>query len=60
MPAFDAIPHIRAGRLVEILPELAARRMPVFALYPHRRYMSQRVKVFVAWMRELLDVHLHV
>lgn len=40
------------GRLVEILPTYRAEPMPVSLLYPHRRNLSRRVQVFMAWLGE--------
>lgn len=45
---------LRAGRLVEVLPRLRARPMPVSILYPHRRQLSRRVRVFMDWLEQLL------
>jgi DNA-binding transcriptional LysR family regulator len=45
---------LRSGRLVEVLPRLRARPMPVAILYPHRRQLSRRVRVFVDWLEGLL------
>jgi DNA-binding transcriptional LysR family regulator len=46
--------ELRSGRLVEVLPRLRARPMPVAILYPHRRQLSRRVRVFVDWLEGLL------
>ncbi len=45
---------LKARRIVEILPKLRARPMPVNILYPHRRQLSRRVRVFIEWLEELL------
>ena len=46
--------HIEAGELVEVLPRLRAEPMPVSIVYPHRRNLSRRVRVFMDWLAELL------
>jgi DNA-binding transcriptional LysR family regulator len=46
--------ELRSGRLVEVLPSLRARPMPVSILYPHRRQLSRRVRVFMDWLEALL------
>lgn len=46
--------ELRSGRLVEVLPRLRARPMPVSILYPHRRQLSRRVRVFMDWLEALL------
>lgn len=43
-------PDLAAGRLVEVLPRLRARPMPVTLLYPHRRQLSRRVRAFLDWL----------
>jgi DNA-binding transcriptional LysR family regulator len=46
--------ELRTGRLVEVLPRLRARPMPISILYPHRRQLSRRVRVFMDWLEALL------
>ncbi len=46
--------ELRSGRLVEVLPRLRARPMPVSILYPHRRQLSRRVRVFIEWLEALI------
>jgi DNA-binding transcriptional LysR family regulator len=46
--------HLKTGQLVEVLPKLRARPMPVSILYPHRRQLSRRVRAFMDWLAELL------
>lgn len=45
---------MQRGRLVEILPKLRARPMPISILYPHRRQLSRRVRVFMDWLEALI------
>ena len=47
-----------SGALVEVLAEFAPSPTPVSILYPSRRQLSARVRVFVAWLEELLAPHL--
>lgn len=44
---------LRTKKLVEILPQYRAEPMPVSLIYPHRRNLSRRVHVFMAWLTEL-------
>ncbi|WP_315769622.1 MULTISPECIES: LysR family transcriptional regulator [unclassified Bradyrhizobium] len=39
--------HLRDGRLVHVLPEIATRGFPIHALWPHTRQMSPKVRVVV-------------
>jgi DNA-binding transcriptional LysR family regulator len=58
VPSIGALPFIGSGELVEVLPEYQAEPMPVSLLYAHRRNLSQRVKVFMAWMTEMMEPYL--
>lgn len=42
-----------SGRLVEVMPRHRAESMPVSILYPHRRQLSRRVRVFIDWVAAL-------
>lgn len=60
IPAYDVRADIAAGRLVEVMPDHVAAPMPIALLYPHRRQMTQRLRVFADWLvdlirREVLD-----
>jgi DNA-binding transcriptional LysR family regulator len=46
--------ELKAGLLVEVLPKYRAAPMPVSILYPHRRQLSRRVRVFIDWLAEQL------
>jgi DNA-binding transcriptional LysR family regulator len=48
--------ELRERRLVEVLPKLRARPMPVTILYPHRRHLSRRVRVFIEWLATVVGV----
>lgn len=39
--------HLRAGRLIPILPEIETRGFPIHALWPHARHMAPKVRVVV-------------
>lgn len=46
--------ELETGQLVEVLPKHRAAPMPVSILYPHRRQLSRRVRVFIDWLAEQL------
>lgn len=46
------------GRLVAVLPDYCAAPMPVTLLYPSRRHLSRRARVFMDWLAETLKPHL--
>lgn len=53
LPRFHVEQDLRAGRLVEVLADWPSPAMPLSALYPERRQLSPRVRVFVDWIAGL-------
>ncbi len=52
---FDALaPHIASGALEEVLPQYPSVSKPVSVMYPDRRYLSPKVRVFIDWFSEIL------
>jgi DNA-binding transcriptional LysR family regulator len=49
-PAFIVGPEVRAGRLVPLLQEFVAPPMPIFAVYPSRKHLSAKVRLFVDFL----------
>ena len=47
-------PLLADGRLVEVLPQWRAAPMPLSFLYPSRRYVPARTRLFMDWVAELL------
>ena len=47
-------PHLAAGRLVELLPELERYRWPVFLYRPQRSITSPRVLVVFDWLTDII------
>ncbi|MHC8287680.1 LysR family transcriptional regulator [Pseudomonas sp. XS1P51] len=47
-------PYVDSGELVPILPELQALPKPISVLYPNKRYLAPKVRVFIDWLTELL------
>lgn len=45
---------LAAGRLVEVLPNLAPPLKPVSVLYPHRRHVPPQVRAFIDWVEALV------
>lgn len=50
VPRYHVEADLRAGTLVELLPEFPPDLMPVSLLYPHSRQLSPRVRVFIEWL----------
>lgn len=55
VPRYDVKDLIDNNLLVQVLPECKLKPMQISFLYPHRRHLSQRVKVFMDWSNSLLD-----
>ncbi|MDE8653450.1 LysR family transcriptional regulator [Novosphingobium album (ex Liu et al. 2023)] len=54
IPAFDVKAHLRAGELVEVMPDHPAEPMPMALLYPHRQFMTRRLRILVDWLADLM------
>jgi DNA-binding transcriptional LysR family regulator len=56
LPDFIAAPDLAAGRLVTALDDRIPKGGGIFAVYPHRRYLPAKVRVFVdflvQWFRQ--------
>ncbi len=53
MPKYDALELVRQGQLIEVLTAYAPPPMSIAAVYPDRRYLSRRVRVFIDWVQQL-------
>lgn len=54
VPRAGVLQALKEKKLVEILPQFPARAMPVSLLYPHRRNLARRVRVFIEWLSQAL------
>ncbi|MGH8729428.1 MAG: LysR family transcriptional regulator [Burkholderiales bacterium] len=50
MPTFVAGEDLKAGRLIQILPDWEAPKSWVWAAYPHARFLPLKVRVFVDFL----------
>ncbi|MCS2608785.1 LysR family transcriptional regulator [Halomonas dongshanensis] len=50
VPRYHAANDLRAGRLVELLPNMPPSPSPVSLLYPSQRQLPSRVRVFIDWI----------
>ncbi|MEX3019664.1 LysR substrate-binding domain-containing protein [Kluyvera sp. STS39-E] len=56
---FDALaPHIASGTLEEILTQYPPVSKPVSVMYPDRRYLPPKVRVFIDWFSEVLTAQI--
>ena len=49
-PLFEVAPELRAGRLVEVLPQYRPEPVTLAIVYPHRRFLPAKVRVFADFM----------
>lgn len=54
VPEYDVRSHLDTGELVEVMPLYRAAPLPMTLLYPHRRHLTHRLKVFADWLESLL------
>ena len=54
VPAFDVRDLLKEGKLAEVMPHWRPAPLPVNALYPHRKHLSPRVRVFLEWVEALM------
>lgn len=53
-PRWGLSPHIGSGALVEVLPEHTCASMPITILHAYDKNVPRRVRLFMAWLAELL------
>jgi len=49
-PAFIVGPEVRAGRLVPLLQDYVPAPAPIYAVYPSRKHLSAKVRLFVDFL----------
>lgn len=50
--------YLANGQLIRILAPFRAPSMPVTLVYPHRRHLSRRVKIFMDWLSEIMQTYI--
>jgi DNA-binding transcriptional LysR family regulator len=53
-PTFLVRPHLDGGELIRILTDWRSETIPLHVVYPPNRHLSNRVRVFVDWVADLL------
>jgi DNA-binding transcriptional LysR family regulator len=51
-PAFIVGPEVRAGRLVPLLQDFEPQATPIYAVYPSRKHLSAKVRLFAQFLVE--------
>jgi DNA-binding transcriptional LysR family regulator len=50
VPDFLVADDLTAGRLLRLLPEYATQATPIYAVYPHSRYLSAKARTFIDFL----------
>lgn len=51
-PDYIVDDDLRTGRLIRLLPEYTTVETPVYAVYPHSRYLSAKTRTFIDFLAE--------
>ncbi|OZG70772.1 LysR family transcriptional regulator [Hahella sp. CCB-MM4] len=57
-PAVGVRKYLDGGAMVEVLKQYQAEPIPVYLVYPHRRNLSKRVRIFMEWLAELIKEYI--
>ncbi|MGF6573629.1 DNA-binding transcriptional LysR family regulator [Paraburkholderia sp. GAS333] len=52
LPVASALPRLRTGELVRVLPEFAMQALNVYAVYPSGRYVDAKIRAWIDFLRE--------
>ena len=55
-PILGAGHLLKEGKLIEIRKDFRAPAMPVSLLYPHRKNLSKRMRIFMDWLSDLVKM----
>jgi len=50
IPRFIIASELEQGRLQEVLPDFKTLEFGLFAIYPHRRYLSKKIRCFIDFL----------
>jgi DNA-binding transcriptional LysR family regulator len=57
LPDFVALPELESGRLVSVLDDWTRSSAGIYAVYPHRRYLPAKIRVFVDYLVRWFKAH---
>jgi DNA-binding transcriptional LysR family regulator len=58
LPALSALPSLKSGELVRVLPDWELQTMTIYAMYASRQYLDAKIKTWVAFLREFVETTL--
>lgn len=57
LPHYMAAPHLACGDLEPLLQDWSIEPMPLYLAFPPNRHQSARLRVFINWVLELMEIH---
>ncbi|MTV37203.1 LysR family transcriptional regulator [Duganella radicis] len=51
-PSFLVAEHLRAGRLVELMPEFRSAELGIYAVYPTRKHVPAKIRLLIDWLAD--------
>ncbi|WP_266156933.1 LysR family transcriptional regulator [Dyella silvatica] len=57
--AWDIAADVRAGRLLPVLADTAREQAHIHAIYPSRRFLPARIRLFIDYLQKVLQSHEH-
>ncbi|WP_207000560.1 LysR family transcriptional regulator [Trinickia mobilis] len=54
LPMPSAVPALKSGSLVRVLPDHQLQKLTAYVLYPSRQYLSAKIVTFVEFLREVV------
>jgi DNA-binding transcriptional LysR family regulator len=56
IPEFVVSEEIKSGKLISVLDDYVAQGAGIYAVYPHRRHVPAKVRTFIDFMSERLNI----
>jgi DNA-binding transcriptional LysR family regulator len=54
LPTSSALPYLRAGTLLRVLPEYTLQELQIYAIYPSRQYLDAKIRTWIEFVRTQL------
>ncbi|MFM0000204.1 MULTISPECIES: LysR family transcriptional regulator [Paraburkholderia] len=55
LPIASALPALRSGALIRVLPEYQLQKLTAYVLYASRQYLDAKIRTFVEFLREFVS-----
>lgn len=55
VPAYDVKTYLNSGALISVLPQFTAPPLSIYAIYPHRKHLSPKVRLFIEFFQSILQ-----